>query len=157
MPLPQATAENVGKHNSTMVNTIDSLCFIKKGLNSVKKDLAMDFLQLMNSDESLADFTLTTNAFKDFNYDLTEAQVATLTPFGRDMYECWKSYDIIYPHHNNSQYYNTIYTTASSRRYGSSTVNAFPITTFMTNTDMSAASYFEQSFKFNKGKVSLWE
>jgi len=99
---------------------------------------------------------LTTNAFKDFNYDLTGDQVKSLTPFGQQMYSAWKNYDVIYPHNANDQYYNSIYTTASSRRYGISDVNAFPMNAFMTNGSMTAAKYFEESFAYNKGKVSIW-
>lgn len=156
MPLPRANEENVGKHNATMVNTISSLCFVKKGLPEMKKQLAFDFVQLMNSDESLVDFTLTTNAFKDFNYDLTPAQVETLTPFGQNLYDCWKSYDIINPHNANDQYYNTIYTTDSSRRYSISTVNVFPANTFLTDNTMTVAKYFEQTYSYKRENIKSW-
>ena len=156
LPLPKATAADVGKHNATMVNTIDSLCFVKKGLNSVKKELAFDFVQLMNSDESLVDFTLETNAFKDFNYSFTNDQVKELSPFGQKMYAAWQSYDLINPHHNNDQYYSTIYTTASSRRYAIDTTNIFPAVVFDANKNMTVAEYFEKTYSYTRERIVTW-
>lgn len=157
LPLPKATREQVEKKgNNTMVNTINSLCFVTKGLSEMKRDLAFDFVQMMNSDESLADFTVQTNAFKDFKYDLTATQVESLSPFGQALYEDWKTYDIINPNHNNEQYYNTVYTTDSSRRFAISNSNVFPASTFSVNAKMTAAEYFETSFKYKRTSVTLW-
>lgn len=154
MPLPHATRDQIGNDN-TIVNTIDSLCFVKKGLSQMKKDLAFDFVQMMNSDEALADFTVQTNAFKDFNYDLSPEQVNSLSPFGKEMHKNLQTWDIIFPHNNNAQYYNSVYMTASSRRYGIE-ANSFPAMVFSTNKAMTAKEYFEKTFKYTKNSVSLW-
>ena len=158
MPLPKATRAQVDKKvKNTMVNTIDSLCFIKKGIKeNWKLPIALDFVQMMNSDEALADFTVQTNAFKDFNYTLSNDQVNALSPFGKEMYKAWTTYDIVFPHDNNEQYYKTIYTTSNSRRYAINSSDIFPAYTFMTK-DITAASYFESSVKYAKDSVSLWK
>ena len=158
MPLPKATQAQVDKKiKNTMVNTIDSLCFIKKGIKeNWKLPIALDFVQMMNSDEALADFTVQTNAFKDFNYTLSEDQVKGLSPFGKEMYKAWNEYDIVFPHDNNDQYYKTIYTTSNSRRYAINSSDIFPAYTFMTK-DITAASYFESSVKYAKDSISLWK
>lgn len=155
MPLPAATEEMVGKQENTMVNTINSLCFVKKGLNDVKKQLAFDFVQLMNSDESLVDFTVQTNAYKDFNYDMG-SKVSTLSPFGQQLYKAWSSDELINPNDNNSQYYNTIYTTDSSRRYAISSSDQFAPIKFLSDKNMTAANYLAKTYDYIRKNNSLW-
>lgn len=156
MPLPQATSEQVGKHNRAMLNNINSLCFVKKGLSDVKKQLALDFVQLMNSDESLQNFTVRTNAFKNLSYDLTETQANGLSPFGKNLYSAWKNSDIINPEDNNEQFYNTVYQTDMSNRY-KSTVGAYAAEQFIANKNLTAAEYFAGTYKQLKKDVSLWK
>ena len=151
LPLPKATREKIGTKN-TMVNSINSLCFIKKGVSGWRLDIAKEFVQLMNSDESLVDFTVQTNAFKDFNYDLTPAQVAGLSPFGREMYTHWTKYDVINPNNNNAQYYNSIYTVASSRRYAINGTDLFPAYTFVTKKSTTVDSYFAGTYNYVKSQ-----
>ena len=155
LPLPAATKDKVGKHNNTMVNSINSLCFVKKGLNDVKKQLAFDFVQLMNSDESLVDFTAQTNAFKDFIYDPKD-KVSSISPFGQQLYKAWSSYDLIYPNDNNSQYYNTIYMTDASRRYAISSSDQFAAMKFLSDKNMTVKSYFEKTYNYVRNNITLW-
>ena len=155
LPLPNATREQVGKNNNTMVNIVNSLCFVKKGLNDVKKQLAFDFVQLMNSDESLVDFTVQTNAFKDFEYEIKPEQVAKLSPFGREIYKAWTSYDKVNPIHNNTQFYNTIYTTDMARRFAISTKDSFPALVFASS-NKTPAGYLAESYKYMRQNAALW-
>lgn len=156
MPLPAATTEQVGKNKNTMINTIESLCFVKKGLSDVKKQLAFDFVQLMNCDESLVDFTVQTNAFKDFKYDVSDSAVSGLSPFGQKLYAARENSDLIFPNDNNSQYYNTICTTDSSRRYAISSSDQFPATKFGSDKSMTAAKYLSQTYSYIISKNPLW-
>lgn len=154
--LPLPAADNSGEHNhNTMVNTINSLCFVKKGLNDVKKQLAFDFVQLMNSDEALVDFTVQTNAFKDLKYDPQE-KVASLSPFGQRLYRAWNTYDVIYPNDNNAQYYDTIYTTDSARRYAISSADQFAPVKFLADKTMTVESYLAKTYSHVRSNNSLW-
>ncbi len=155
MPLPVATEEMVGKQENTMVNTINSLCFVKKGLTDVKKQLAFDFVQLMNSDEFLVDFTVQTNAYKDLSYNVGD-KVSSLSPFGQELYKAWSSYALINPHDNNAQYYNTIYTTDSSRRYAISSADQFAPVKFLSDKSMTEAKYLAKTYSYIKSNNSLW-
>ena len=139
-----------------MLNTIEALCFVKDGLADWKEQLAMEFVQLMHTDEALVDFTVQTNAYKDFNYSIDSATVAKLSPFGQEMYKDWTSYDIISFNHNNPQYYNTTYMTASSRRYGISTTDAFPNLVFAANEKMTPETYFVKTFDYIRVSNALW-
>ncbi len=155
MPLPAATTDKVGKNKNTMINTIESLCFVKKGLTNVKKQLAFDFVQLMNSDQSLVDFTVQTNAFKDFKYDVS-GNVSGLSPFGQEMYKARTKSDLIFPNDNNSQYYNTICTTDSSRRYAISSSDQFAATKFGSDKSMTPTKYLEQTYSYIISRNPLW-
>ena len=157
LPLPKANAAQVEKKvKNTMLNTIDALCFVKEGLVDWKEQLAMEFVQLMHTDEALVDFTVQTNAYKDFNYSIDSATVAKLSPFGQEMYKDWTSYDIISFNHNNPQYYNTTYMTASTRRYGISTTDAFPNLVFAANEKMTPETYFVKTFDYIRVSNALW-
>lgn len=159
LPLPKATRAQVEKKvKNTMVNTIDSLCFVKPGLSQTKKDLSFDFVRLLHSDESLVDFTLETNAFKDFQYDLQPTQVATLSNFGKEMYGFWKSWDVITPHDNNAQYLDTLYAVSSARRYGRNDTDTFPGMVFASEAgkDISAADYLADSYRYVKSSNGIW-
>ena len=155
LPLPNATKEQVGKNKNTLVNNINSLCFVKKGLNDVKKQLALDFVQLMNSDESLVDFTVQTNAFKDLTYDLSSAQVSGLSPFGQNMYKDWKNFDKINPNNSNEQFYNTVYNVDITRRFAISTMDIFPAVKFASS-NMTTKEYFAKVYDYTRKSISVW-
>lgn len=157
MPLPKANRKKVEeKVGNTMVNTIDSLCFVKAGLADWREALAFDFVQFMNTDEAFKDFTLMTNAFKDFNYTLDADEIGRLSPFGRKLYEQWKSYDIINPHNNNEQYYSTTYMISSSRRYAisASAEDTFPNMVFAARPNVSVDDYFVATN--NYVRTAIW-
>lgn len=155
LPLPNATKEQVGKNKNTLVNNINSLCFVKKGLKDVKKQLALDFVQLMNSDESLVDFTVQTNAFKDLTYDLSSAQVSGLSPFGQNMYKAWKNFDKINPNNSNEQFYNTVYNVDITRRFAISTTDIFPAVKFASS-NMTTKEYFAKVYDYTRKSISVW-
>lgn len=155
LPLPAATKEKVGAVKDVMVNNINSLCFVKKGLNDTKKQLAFDFVQLMNCDESLVDFTVQTNAFKDFKYDIGD-KVSSLSPFGQKLYEAWTSSDLVFPNDNNAQYYNTVYQTDQSRRYAISSADQFASVKFLSDKTMTVASYLGKTYTYIRSNISLW-
>ena len=155
LPLPNATKEQVGKNKKTLVNNINSLCFVKKGLSDVKKQLALDFVQLMNSDESLVDFTVQTNAFKDLTYDLSSAQVSGLSPFGQNMYKDWKNFDKINPNNSNEQFYNTVYNVDITRRFAISTMDIFPAVKFASS-NMTTKEYFAKVYDYTRKSISVW-
>lgn len=52
-----------------------------------KADLAKLFLQFAHSESSLETFTLETGNTRFYEYDLSESQIAKLTPFARDTYK----------------------------------------------------------------------
>lgn len=105
MPLPKATEEKVGT-TGTMFDCMYSLCFVKANIASWKLPIAIDFIQYVNTDEALVDFTLTTNTMKSLDYQLSESELGRLTPYGRSLVSYMQNADIVYPYSDTAKYVN---------------------------------------------------
>lgn len=103
MPYPKATEEKVGSKN-VLVDKIYSISFVKKGIADWKLPIAIDFLKYANTQESLVEFTVTTNTPKALNYTLGEADKAKLSNFGRSVIELKERSDVLYPISTNDNY-----------------------------------------------------
>jgi len=144
MPLPKANQGKVGQ-KPTLVDTLNSLGFIKANATPSKIPLAKKFLQYVSTDESLREFTTTTNTLKALDYKLTNEDLAKLSPFGATIYEAKCSSDMVYPYSNvpmyidNVSYFNMYESFASSV---GGTLQKRPIQYFRANQANSAADYF---------------
>lgn len=152
MPLPKATKEKIGT-NGTMTNTLESLCFVKKGLNDVKKKLALEFVQIMNTDEAFEEFTVATNTLKDFNYTIGNETYNKLSPFGKDFYNKYQQYEHIQLQNNNEQFYTTTYNIQMSSRYAISTSDIFPSKVFAANPNKTVDKYFTELYSYAKNTI----
>jgi len=103
MPYPKATEEQV-KDGTTLFDYLYSCAYINAKVPESKVKAAKTFLQFLYTDESLAEFTLTTNTPKAINYELTDAQQASLSKFGQTVWTQKKSADIAYPFADNNVY-----------------------------------------------------
>ena len=107
MTLPRATADKVNPNvQDVMLDCLYSLCFVKSTIADWKLDIAIDFIQFVNSDEWLVDFTLTTNTMKALNYTLESDDLAQMTPFGRSLVSFMQQADVVYPYASASKYVN---------------------------------------------------
>ena len=106
MPLPSATAEKAAEHKSTLHDVLYSFCFVKSNVDESKKGAIKDFLKFCNTDESLVEYTVTTNTPKALNYTMNESDLAKMSPFGRSVYELRQKSDIVYPYASSSFYIN---------------------------------------------------
>lgn len=95
MPLPRESKENTGKN--VLYDDIYSMCFIKSNIEDWKKPIAEDFIAFVNTDKSLAEFTMFTNAPKALNYEMTDEQLSKMTYFGRSLIELKNNSDMAYP------------------------------------------------------------
>ena len=103
MPYPKATQAQVGQ-KQTLLDTHQSLGFISSYTADSKLELAKEFLQFCSTDESLAEYTITTNSMKALNYDLNEEQREQLSYYGREMLNLKSVSDVVYPYSNNEMY-----------------------------------------------------
>lgn len=109
MPFPKATAEKVGE-GVTIIEYQDAAGFIRKGIPEFKKELALDFLQFVCTDESLIEFTAITGCTRAFNYQIpSDLKVSSFTKSVLAMME-------------RSEIVNT-FSTTDIFRYNASTLN----------------------------------
>lgn len=111
LPLPKATEENLAQSRtadkaSTVVDFIYSMCFMKANIASWKKDLAIDFIQFVNTDEQLREFTKFTNTTKALNYTMNDNDLNGMSTFGKSNYYLKERSEILYPYSTNSLYLN---------------------------------------------------
>ncbi len=154
MPLPKASAADLGKN--TLLDSLYSICFMKSNVEDWKKPLALDFIEFVNSDESLVEFTQTTNTPKDLNYEMTEEQMKSMTNFGRSVLKLKASSDIVYPYSSEAIYVNQSGQFESTKVWEAvvnGTSYTGPVQAFHEN-GVSTADYFNGMLKANKDKWS---
>lgn len=103
MPLPKAEADDNG---STVYSTLQACGFAKSTVEDWKKDVVIDFMQFLNTDESLREFSVTTNTLKAMKYTLTDADKAQLSTYGRSLINYVENSDVVFPYAANSIFVN---------------------------------------------------
>ncbi|MBO6280266.1 MAG: hypothetical protein J6M95_01630 [Bacilli bacterium] len=152
MPLPKADAHSNSKQTVLFDN--ESYVFVKRGVPAFKKAIIGDFIQYMNTDEALQEFTTKTNAIKSFKYTMTDENKKEMSNFGRDFWEYFQNADIVFPYSHEKQYMNTIGTQLSGRRYAYSTNITFCQNEFTADPSLTAGKYIAKMYKYYKGVYS---
>lgn len=115
MPLPKANKEKAaeaaekianGRNGYTVTDSLYSLCCVSSGIEDWKLPIAIDFIQFCNTDESLIEFTTTTNTVKALTYEIDETVLEQLSPYGRSLIEYIQNADIVYPYSQAELYIN---------------------------------------------------
>ena len=108
MPLPKATANEVGEKYSLMeVNS--SICFVNGNIDKKKDALVKEFIQFCHTEESLREFTSITYTTKPFAYEMTQEQVNAMPYWGQEMYRL----------HNEAAYVSSYSTSAIYKKNAS--------------------------------------
>ena len=105
LPLPKATSADIGKKGA-IVDTNWSACFVNANVSAEKKDLTKLFVRFCNTDESLAEFSISTNTTKALRYTLTEDQYDRLTTYGKSIYETQTRRDLTFSYSTNPLFTN---------------------------------------------------
>ena len=106
MPFPKPTAEMAAQNTgNTMLAAVDSIAYIKSNIADFKKDLAIEFLRFVNTDESLREFTTITNTKKMLDYSMGD-DINNLTPYGRNLLTLTAASDIVFPMTQTPVYIN---------------------------------------------------
>ena len=105
MPLPKATEDQVGDP-ITLMDNINSVCFMKGGITGEAREVALDFIKFCHTNESLVNFTQITDTPKAFNYTLTKDEKANLTPFAKSLLNIKElpNTKIVYPYGSTEFY-----------------------------------------------------
>ena len=159
MPLPKAEK---GDGEITLVEDMYASVFVKSTIEEWKMPLAIDFLQFVHTDESLSEFTTTTNTPKALNYTMTDSDLAKLSEYGRSLLALKNRANVVYPLATNSVFLNnqTLFKDFPENglyqsRVGSDRSN--PVSVFKDYGDtISAADYFSGLYTFRKN-LTIWE
>lgn len=75
------------KESKSVLSSLDcGASFVVKSNDAAKQEKALDFFKYCTKDEFLKEFTLTSGAVRPYNYSLNETELATLTPFQRNVW-----------------------------------------------------------------------
>lgn len=145
MPLPKATKEQVGDPY-TIYGDVGSLGFINSNCNATQLKVAKLFLQFVNTEVSLREFTVTTNTIKELKYSMTEEDLAQMTQFGRLLWNIKDGLNTVHRASKNPIFLNnsSIFTIEGyDSKIGSTTYNR-PADQLRGNSSdkISAADYF---------------
>lgn len=103
MPFPKATEEQIDD-GLTLFDYLYSCAFINARIPVSKIKAAKSFLQFLYTDESLVEFTVTTNTSKALNYEMSDTETASISKFGQTVWAMKKNADIAYPFADNNVY-----------------------------------------------------
>lgn len=165
MPLPAATNEkateranalNAGKNGYTLLDTHNSLCFIGKGLSEDARKLAIDFIQFAYTDNSLAEFSITTDTTKALKYTMSNADKAKMSAYGRSIINMQERADVVYSFSREKFYQDNEasladYDAAFRAEVDGNTVSA-PLDSFVGG--KSVKTYFDGLYTYRKN--TLW-
>ena len=95
MPLPKATAEQVGEQ-TTIVDSLNQLAFISAYIDESKKELATTFLQYCTTQASLEEFLLETGLTRNYKIDYSKVY-DNLCPYSKSVVDLLASSNYIMP------------------------------------------------------------
>ncbi len=158
MPMPKASEEKVGETN-TLMDHIYSICFMKANIAEYKREIALEFIMFVNSNESLVEYTTITNTPKALNYTLTEDELGSLTTFGRSVLELKANSDIVYPYSSHEVFINNQGLFQSIEMYRTE-VNGQErqfVSSAIKDANITAEEYFAGMFGYyNKNRLNLF-
>ena len=141
MPIPKSDESKIGQ-NATFLNLNASYGFINPAAKNVK--LAKEFFTYLHEDNQLKAFTLETGMTRALDYSLSDAQIAQVSSFTKDLIEIKQSEraTLLYPYsgldfvNDNPYIFDAEAWAWSTTDFGSN-----PIITFI-NTERTAVEFF---------------
>ena len=150
MPLPRS--EFATSTRPTTLSDLDAMMFVKAGLSEMKTDLAASFIQYLNTDDALVEFTTTTSAVKALKYDIGDKK-NELTSFGKAFWEYYHNSDVIFPNSHNQQFTRALSDQQLSRRYFTNERMSWPSEEFESNPSETAGTYLAKMYNYYKNSV----
>lgn len=155
MPLPKANQEKVDearteKLSQTLYNAQNSIAFVKKNIADWKLPIALDFMQFVNTQASLVEFTTITGTTKALNYSLSTDEKNALSPYGRSVLELQEKSEVVYPFSNKPIFVNNASHFSTTALYKISESQLYPAEGFHDYKSMTAAQWFTNMYNYNK-------
>ncbi len=151
MPLPRPSYST--PYNPVTVASIQSSCFMRSGLSENIAALAGDFIQYMTTDESLVNFTKTTNSMKSFNYELDSDSYNSLSKFGQSFWDYAHNSTVNLSTSRNEQFRKALGSYILSRRFFTTNQMSWPSTEFKAKASETAGTYLAKMYKYYRDTV----
>ena len=153
MPLPKANEEKVGEKN-TLYDIMYPMTYVKAGLPEWEYNAAIDFLQFLNTDESLQKFNEITGVPKAMKYEVKD--FSKMSTYAKTMYNAMKYSDIVFPYAGNDLFMNNqaMFAEFQGKAYHSTCGEQNPNVVLHT-TNYTAAQIFSGMYEFAK-KQKIW-
>ncbi len=151
LPLPKPDSSYAA--GNTYVDTQNSFGVVSKNIAPEKVAVALDFLQFVNTDESLVEYTLTTNTFKNLNYSLTEEQLNKLTPFGKSLMNFKQNAMPVMTASQNEFFTKNESALMDMKEMFSNKYTGYPARQFYQDSSLTAEKYFEDMYSYYKDTV----
>lgn len=104
MPAPRAYGQSAENYRQTLFSDSESFCFVSSSTTGAKLDVSKRFLQFLHTDAELSAFTAKTSVPRCFHYSVSDADLSTMTYFGKQIIEMKKASDVVYPYSGNEYY-----------------------------------------------------
>ncbi len=105
MPIPKVSEKYIGEPY-TVLGDGGSFGFVNANCSSEKLVLAKKFLQFVNTDVSMREYTVTTNTLKGMKYEMLPSDLEQMTGFGRLLYETQGTQNVINPYSKHPTFLN---------------------------------------------------
>lgn len=150
MPVPRAYGQTTENYKQTLYSDNAAFCFVSANTTGAKLDVSKLFLQFLHTDEQLSSFTAKTSIPRCLNYEISEADQAKMTYFGKYMMEMKAASDVVYPY-SGTDYYLKNSGTFTLANWGWKSVVSGVVQTnpfqAIANGKTSAKDYFEGLYK----------
>jgi ABC-type glycerol-3-phosphate transport system substrate-binding protein len=159
MTMPQFDEGGHYEENTILSTSSNALFFINANCDEEHLSLAKEFLRFCHTDEALRTFTRNTGVFRPFDYELTDEEMESLTPFSKTLYEIYHSprtrmvYDLnrCDLRIQNAQYFRDEWPYYSSV---GGAVYQYPFQAFANNPSLTADDYFKGLYDYQSGRWS---
>lgn len=166
MPIPKADSGYVGTTDRTLITLNNSQVFLNANTSDEMVYCAETFMKYVHSDEAMNIFSYNCNMMRPFDYELSEASLAKMNNYGKEMYRIHKealkedgvikiqdTYPVTEEAIKNTDLLNP-------KTWGWTNVDgdANPFVTFKENANMTAAQYFNKLVDYYDGSWgALWK
>ena len=167
MPLPVQAKGSVTENNGKKPTTVDALnsyAFINANVERMHgkgvKQLAIDFLKFLYSDESLRDFTVKSTVTKNVNYTLTSDDKKLIPNFSKSVINIRESGDVVTATASNllAMSNPTVFTLHPGGKFWNSTFGVGyddPYMAFKVGVNVSVKDFFDGMKKADSWKSNL--
>ncbi len=147
LPFPHPTDEQIGQKAVTC-DAYNSALFINGKIAANKEKVAETFVKYIHTRSALASFTEITSLIRPYDFTLTDAELGSMSNFGRSVYENYKNSDIVTPYSSNvTAIKNYSMFNPLSNGIWTTTINGttynVPSSTFNDNSSVTAKNYYE--------------